>query len=383
MNSQFFQVNCWWWSKIIKIDAVKSLPFVRFIPYMCIVLYGTCPVTQHDVSYFLNDVFFEKLSLFFIIFKSIMVCSLALLCFLSEPIYKIVNAMKSRIEDESWVFPNIQEEVESTNAAEPSPLVYVNVNELCRRSERSNQQRGLHWIVTNCGYSISFICCASTIIMLVLLVFVFLVKFIIIKPYMGRELELVRYEIEHLKNLISIDNKQRIAIDRENWNRLLVLVSTLHIMPLIEIDQQQEERCLNEDDYHRTSDNRTSSIDLLIPARRIMLPALRKSSETFSKILEMLRAKLDGISTSERFLSMVGTIKKVKGIIIDKLNLALQQFSVFMKGLTLKKKKEEFQIFLFDLTSRSQSFVMRLVTIVDNTCRRRKQHKRSTCNKNK
>ena len=301
-----------------------------------------------------------------------MVCSLALLCFLSEPIYKIVNAMKSRIEDESWVFPNIQEEVESTNAAEPSPLVYVNANELWRRSERANQQRGLHWIVTNYGYSISFICCASTIIMLVLLVFVFLVKFIIIKPYMGRELELVRYEIEHLKNLISIENKQRIAIDRENWNRLLVLVSTLHIMPLIEIDQQQEERCLDEDDYHRTS------IDLLIPASRIMLPVLRKSSQTYSKILEMLRAKLDGISTSERFLSMVGTIKKVKGIIIDKLNLALQQFSVFMKGLTLKKKKEEYQMFLFDLTSRSQSFVMRLVTIVDNTCRRRKQHKRST-----
>ena len=285
--------------------------------------------------------------------------------------------MKSRIEDESWVFPNIQEEVESTNAAaEPSSLVYVNANELLyRRSERANQQRGLHWIVTNYGYSISFICCASTIIMLVLLVFVFLVKFIIIKPYTG-ELELVRYEIEHLKNLISIENKQRIAIDRENWNRLLVLVSTLHIMPLIEIDQQQEEICLDEDDYHRTS------IDFLIPARRIMLPVLRKSSQTFSKILEILQTKLDVLSTSERFLSMVGTIKKVKGIIIDKLNLALQQLSVFMKGLTLKKKKEDYKLFLFDLASRSQSFVMRLGTIVDNTCRRRKQHKRSTC-KNK
>ena len=367
------------------IDAVKSLPFVRFIPYMCIVLYGTCTVIQHDVSYFLNDVFFEKLSLLpqYSLFLNPL-CSRALLCFLSEPIYKIVNAMKSRIEDESWVFPNIQEEVESTNAAaEPSPLVYVNANELLyRRSERANQQRGLHWIVTNYGYSISFICCASTIIMLVLLVFVFLVKFIIIKPYMMGELELVRYEIEHLKNLISIENKQRIAIDRENWNRLLVLVSTLHIMPLIEIDQQQEEICLDEDDYHRTSSDNRTSIDFLIPARRIMLPVLRKSSQTFSKILEILQAKLEMLSTSERFLSMVGTIKKVKGIIIDKLNLALQQLSVFMKGLTLKKKKEDYKLFLFDLASRSQSFVIRLGTIVDNTCRRRKQHKRSTC-KNK
>ena len=58
------------------IDAVKSLPFVRFIPYMCIVLYGTCTVI-HDVSYFLNDVFFEKLSLLlFITFKSIMLASI-------------------------------------------------------------------------------------------------------------------------------------------------------------------------------------------------------------------------------------------------------------------------------------------------------------------